>query len=85
MRRFGLVLGVPGVAALGAGLHIDPLLGVAGVAALGVSLQVDPLLGVPGAAALGIGALLDVAGVAAFAVDRPPGLILSGLLPVDLP
>ena len=36
-------------------------------------------LDVAGAAALGSGLFLDVAGVAAFAVDRRPGLVLSGL------
>ena len=81
--RLGLVLGVAGVAALGAGLHVDPLLGIPGVLALGVGLHVGPLLGVPGAAALGIGLLLK--GVAAFAIDRHLGLILSGPLPGDLP
>src|ERR1039457_4600842 len=75
LGSLGLVLSVAGVAALGVGLDVDPVLGVAGVAALGVGLDVDPVLGVAGVAALGIGPLLDVAGVAAVAVDFPVGLV----------
>ena len=85
MCRLGLVLGVAGVAALGAGLRVDPLLGIPGVLALGVGPHVGPLLSVAGVAALGIGPLLDLAGLAAFAVDRPLSLVLSGPLPAGLP
>ena len=85
MRRLGLVLGVPGVPALGVGLRVDLVLRVLGAAALGVGLRVDLVLRVLGAATLGVGLRLDVAGVSAFAIDRHLGLILSGPLPGDLP
>ena len=84
MGRLGLVLGAPGVAALGTGVHVEAVLGVAGVAALGTGVHLEAALSVAGLAALDIGPFLDAAGEAAFAGDRLADLVLSLLLPADL-